>query len=232
MTDQLTALRDSLETQAREAEAAFTPMADTSPSVRAAFDTMRKASRDLRVLANTTAMQVAKLEADDLTPEDGKQRLLAETRAAARDQYRKLQSKLDGATVVLEAAAHAAALPPIPRDREALVRDEAVLRMSNATNPVKALEEVARLGGEMSAIAASSWGESYLVAKGVPPREAKRLHREVVQVAAIDTATRSGDAKVAAAAKTYFALNTAKKASFIHLNLAGDDLKAAGVDWK
>lgn len=232
MTDPLTALRDSLDAQAREAEAAFAPHANGHSLIRGAFQTITATNRELRALANTAALKLHELEENDLMPEAGKVRLMTETREGARAQYEQLRQKLDGALAVLETATRDAALPRVPRDREALVRDEAVMRMSGTTDPVKALEELAALGGDLGALAASGWGESYLRAKGLSPAEAKRMHREVVQVVAIDAAAKSADTTVAANAKAYFALPHVKKAALIHLNRAGDDLKAAGVDWK
>lgn len=211
MTDQIAALRDSLEKQASEATSAFAPHARHNTLVNGAYETVCSANRELRTLANTTALKLRELEANDLLPELGKQRLLRETRSDARERYQALKRQLDGALAVLETAAFNAALPPVPRDREALVRDEAVLRMSGTNDPVRALEELAGLGGELGALAASSWGESYLRAKGLSPAEAKRMHRQVVQVSAIHAATKSPDTQLAAPAKAYFALTDVKK---------------------
>lgn len=227
--DQMAALRKTLEHKAHAAATAFAPHANGSRLVRGAYDTMTTTLREMRNLASATQVKVDRLEADDLTPEAGKQRLLGETRAEARAEFERLRQKMDGALAVLEDAVHAAALPPVPRDREAHARDEAVMRMSSASDPLQALEEVASLGGELSAVAASSWGESYLVAKGVKPQEARRLHRSVVQVAAINAAMRTGDTPAGRAAQAYFALPEARKAAVIHLNMAADDLKAAGA---
>jgi len=229
MADQIADLRNSLEKQASEATSAFAPHACHNTLVNGAYETVCSANRELRTLANTTALKLRELEANDLLPEAGKARLLAETRSEAKERYQELHRKLNGALAVLETAAFTAALPPVPRDREAAARDEALMRMLGTNDPVRALEEVASLGGEMSAVAASSWGESYLRAKGLSPAEAKRMHREVVQLVAVHAATNSADQRQAAQAKAYFALPAVRKAATIHLNLASDDLKAAGV---
>jgi hypothetical protein len=224
------ARRDILETTVFKEEQAFKPHADSHSLIRSAYDVVADAGSALRTLGGDAAGKVRDIENNDYMNPDAKRRLLAEARSDAASAYARVRDRLNNAVDVMEATAFSAAIPRIAHDREALARDEALMLLSSTSDPVSGLEELASRGGEMSALAASSWGESYLRAKGVSARQATKMHREVVQVSAVHAVmTSDGDPKTKAAAEAYFALTHMKRAVACRVAMACDDLALAGV---
>ena len=93
----------------------------------------------MTVVSNSAALRVRQLREDDLTPEAGRQRLIAEALAEGGKKRDAARARMRAAREVLAAKARAAALPTLDPKREAAAREELCLLASGTRDPVDVL---------------------------------------------------------------------------------------------
>lgn len=202
MTDQLTEhiqkLKDEIEADEAAALVKWRRHIGVSGGVREMYNIFTEAAYDAKAAARTTQSRVEALRADDVMNPEGRKRLVAEAIADGKAKVKKHQERMGAALKVLEAQLYVCALPRLDRTREAAARDEFRLIMDRTRDPVGTILELAQRDDEIGAVAASSYGESYLRGSGV--YDAKDL-AEKVRNAAAASADRSSDPGRCAAAE-------------------------------
>ncbi len=201
--------------------------AGLGPSAAETFREYERAAQEMTVVSNSAALRVRQLREDDLTPEAGRQRLIAEALAEGGKKRDAARARMRAAREVLAAKARAAALPTLDPKREAAAREELCLLASGTRDPVDVLLELAAGDDELAGVAVSRYGESLLRAKGV--HKAPELHR-AVEDQAVHAARQSADPKRQAAAAAYAALGELDKGMGVAESLADNALEDEGVE--
>ena len=175
-----------------------TTYADTLAGLIAqGFTEFRKAGGQQHTVAREAADTIRALRADDTLYPDGRDRLVREARSKADDQLTALRTQQQSALEFLRTSLTARALPGVSNDREMPARDEARMVLDGAPDPIVAMMELARRHDEVSALVSSSWGESYLRARGVS--QAPDAH-ENIRTIALDANAEHPDPQVSTAA--------------------------------
>jgi hypothetical protein len=182
MTDQLKELQEQIAASEQAHLAKWRGRSGVTHTARELYKNLEAAASQAKMAANTAQSKVDRLRADDLMPVAGKRRLVAEALAQGKADVKKHTDRMAATLLVLDAELGTAALPRLDPQREAFARDELRLRLDGAADPVAVLFELAQGDGELAAVAVSSYGESYLRAKGIP--RAKEAHAGVRNVAA------------------------------------------------
>ncbi len=177
--------------------------------------------------AKETRATRAKLRADEVTKPEVLQRRHGEAREAGDQQFAASVRAADALRTSLVTLMKAVATPQIPAGREAAARQELYMLVKNSPDPELAMREAVQRGGELAAVAASSYGESLLRAQGAhKPVEA---HKAIVDVARA-VAIKSDDPTTREAAEVLRAIDGPEGLDAMHvpsLALARWDLEAA-----
>jgi len=197
------------------------------PSAHEAYREYEKAASELRMVSNGAAVRISQLQKDDLTPEEGRKRLIAETRDKARKEREAARKRMDAALTILETQARIAAMPKLDPKREAAARDELRLLTDSAADPARVLIELAQRDDELGGVAVSSYGESLLWAKGV--RDAAKMH-DAVRNVATGSAKLSADPERQAGYAAYSHLTDLRKATALVESAANSMLEDLGID--
>jgi len=171
MTDRsqqnMEALRAKIEADEAANLAAFRKHSGVTHSARETFKTYEAAASNAKKAANSAQYKVEQLRADDTMNPVGRSRLVKETIEKGRAEVKKQQDRMEATLQVLKAELSTAALPRLDKSREMAARDELRMILDGAPDPVGAMAELAGGDDELAAVAVSSYGESYLRAKGV-----------------------------------------------------------------
>lgn len=228
MTTQQEDLRDRLLVESEARLNQWRSLARQAPVVARAFDAVDKLTQEIRRDALGARLTAERYAGDDTMYPQGRQRLLAESNAKAQDTYRKQQAALGVALAALEQTVRVALTPQVAKDREALARDELRMVLDGAPDPVLAMAEIAKNGGELAAVAVSSYGESYLRAKGTTNApHAASLVRDVAFQSAAEAAVKAEDANLRALGTAALAMGELASVRAAAISLAGDDLLMA-----
>jgi hypothetical protein len=226
-TEEQQAIIDRLDTEERTALDGWRrAFAGQSPTVREAFADFAKAGEQIKMVARGAAVRVAALREDDMSNPEGIRRQIVELQRQTADQIKHLRKWQDASLAVLESTLRVHSLPPVPSEREMLARDELLLIVNSSPDPVTALMELAQRGGELGAVAASSYGESLLRAKGV--LRAPVMHEHICTVARAAN-TKHPDPAVATAAQALFKMSELEKARAAGRYVVDATLTEAGV---
>jgi hypothetical protein len=182
----------------------------------------------MRNLARETAGKVEYLAADDTMFPEGRERLIREAGDVARKEMRRLGGAQDAALAVLEKEMELAAMPRLDSGREMPARDEARMILDGHPDPLTMMCELAQSGGELAAVVAGSFGESYLRARGVPAKDVAKQH-SVVRLQSLMAARSSSEPKAAKAARARFAMGDLRSIAGIARHGARETLESAGV---
>lgn len=160
-----------LDSASRDLEATRADLsADALPAqVRGVATKATKAIAEIRGHVHAAAADLDALAANDLIPDKGRDRLLAEKRAAATQAVHSLDSMADVALTVLEAGLTKAAQPAFPADADRPeARERFRMLVDGADDPAAMVRElVGDPAPELAAIAASGYARDYLRSKGV-----------------------------------------------------------------
>jgi hypothetical protein len=171
------------------------------------------ATSRIRMEVNGAVHAVNQLRANDMIPEEGRRRLIAERMAKAEQAVAEELPKVDAALHVLDAQLANAAMAPV--QDPGLGRMDAAMILDGAS-PDQLDSLMARLAArqdDVGAIVASTWGADYLRSRGIHEDLVTAMHA-AVRVAAVDAATTSTDRNRAAAAEHHRGL--------VHLRQARD----------
>ncbi|NLE22081.1 MAG: hypothetical protein GX624_04795 [Actinobacteria bacterium] len=226
--DQIQKHRDSISAQMRASHAHWRKLAHAlGPTARATFEAYEAAVRELRQASDSAALRVKQLREDDMLPDAGRRRLIAETLSEAAKKRSAARARMRAARDVLAAKARSAALPKLAKDREAAAREELRMLTSGAEDPASVLLELAQRDDELGAVAVSSYAESLLRAKGVP--SAPAVYAAVCDHA-VDAARRSADPARQVAAAAHVALGELDRAMSCAEAAANAMLEDEGVE--
>jgi hypothetical protein len=150
--------------------------------------------------------------------------MLNVVREQTADTIQDLRQRQDAAIAVLRATLTTNALPPVAPEREMPARDELRMVLDSAADVELAMLEIAQRGGELAAVVTSTWGESYLRARGV--QRAPEAHGRVRNVA-LGANTQHSDPVVRRAANALFKLTDLEKARDATTYIANSGLEEA-----
>lgn len=175
---------------------------------------------EVRQHVHRAAGRLDALAADDLIPERGKARLIKEAGAAAAAALREVDNRSSVAIDALEAGLTALAQPAFPAGADrGEAREELRLILDAAGDPAGAMRELAAGPDQrLAALAAGSYGASYLRSRGVP--------EDIIRATAVfaaQAALRSDDPARRAAARALSKVDSLRKArmkSFMAANFA------------
>lgn len=230
MTDIYQEARDALDVREQEFDSAWSSThADATHMTTLCTAQLRDVAGRMKQVAANTAATLAQLNANDLMPREGRDRLIRECKEQAHLQMASLDRQQATIRAALAKELTSAALPKMPKDRELPARQELLMLLQGSKDPVALLTELAAKGGELGAAACSSFGESYLRAQGMRPRDAIDNH-SLAQSVAVANAVNSPDPAQARAARAYAALGTLSQWTTCTREAAWGDLRDAGVE--
>jgi len=220
--------RDAVLIEAERRLSQWRGLTRQAPVLARAFDAVDKLTQEIRRDAIGARLTAERYAANDEMYPAGRARLIAEARDKGRATFKSQQAALGTALAALEQTVRAALVPQVPKDREALARDELRMVLDTAPDPVLAMAEIAKNGGELGAVACSSYGESYLRAKGTTNApQAAGLVRDVAYRAAAEAASKAEDAGLRALGTAALSMDELSAVREAAVSLAGDDLQAA-----
>ncbi len=227
-TPQYDELRDKLLVDSEARLSQWRTMARQAPVIARALQTVDTLVQDIKRDALGARLTAERYAGDDTMYPQGRQRLIAESNAKAKATSRNHQVALGVALAALEQTVRVALTPQVPKDREALARDDLRLRLDGAPDPVLAMAEIAKNGGELAAVAASSYGESYLRAKGTTNApQAASLVRDVAFRSAAEAAVKADDTQLRALGTAALSMDELRDVGTAAVSLASDDLQVA-----
>jgi hypothetical protein len=185
-------------------------------------------SRQMKQTAANAASVINGLKENDTMAPEGKLRLISEATSAAKAKMAKLEATQRAVEAAVAKDLTAAALPQVDAAREQLARQELLMLLQSSPNPEALLIDLASKGGELAGVAVSSFGESYLRAQGMKPKDAVDAH-SLIEVSAVAAAVSSPNPAQAKAAQAYAALPTLSKWSTVVRSSSWNPLVEAGV---
>jgi hypothetical protein len=202
--------------------------ADATVAVRQGFDQLISAGRAMTATGAEYAAKLKQLRDDDLMYPEGRDRLLESTAAEARLKMNKLDETQRNVLAFMDRELTVTCLPKMPPGREMAARDEARMILDGSPDPAQTMGELAVRHDELAAAIVGSYGESYLRAKGMSPKDAAEDH-SLVQMQAVGAARNSADPAVVAAANAYGALPKLQGLAAVQREVAWTPLDEAGV---
>lgn len=190
------------------------PLAETfsdaalSAGVRKAAKDALDAVGEVRMHVHGTVAQVDALTRNDLLPDKARDRLVREARQAGGQALSQVADRSETALKLLEAGLTAEAQPEFPQgaDREE-ARQELRMLLDGSPDPAATIREVAAgTDPRLAALAAGSYGASYLRSRGVP--------EDVIAQTAVFTAqaaVKTGDPRRQAAARALIRVADVRK---------------------
>jgi hypothetical protein len=224
VTPQLEQLREQITAKEQATIEAYRRHSGVTHAAGELFKNYEAAARQAKAAANGARSTVERLRADDTIPADSRRRQVREALATGRADVKRWQDRMDDALVVLKAHLAVDAVPRVDPKRETPAREELRMVLDGAVDPVATMIELAQHDDELGAAAASSYGESYLRAKGTP--KAKEAHQQVRAVAAA-SARFSNDPTRRAIGEAHGAVGELDKAMGCTHQIARADLEAA-----
>jgi outer membrane murein-binding lipoprotein Lpp len=174
---------------------------NATPGQRSWFANFEKSLQDARISARGARLTAERFAADDTLYPQGRRRLIEEARDKALAEQQAHLAAAGTMLAALKQSLRASLLPHLDPAREMPARDELRLILDHAADPFDAMAKIVQDGGELAAVACSSYGESYLRAQGVT--HSKDAHGVVVDtayLAGIKAGARSDDPQTRAAA--------------------------------
>ncbi len=129
MTDQLQELRDRIRESQAEALSRWRPLSGVTYSIRETYKTLEANLTKALQAAASAQYRVEVLRDDDLMNPAGRERLIREAIEKGKSEVRKYQSTADAAVLIIKAQLQEAALPRVDPAREAMVRQELMMRV-------------------------------------------------------------------------------------------------------
>lgn len=155
----------------------------------------------VRAHVHRAAGRLDALAVDDLIPEKGRERLTRETKAATAAALREVDARTATNLDLLEAGLTAAAQPAFPEGADrGEARQELLMLLAAADDPATAIRQIAGGSDErLAALAAGTFGTTYLRSRGVDERTIQNTAVFVAQGALTSTDPRRRAAATALA---------------------------------
>lgn len=190
MSSQLEKLREDIRRTESEKLLKFRSHTGVNQGVRDGYKAYETAVAAAKRAAQAAEARVKQLREDDSIFPDGKRRMIQQAIETAKSEVKTQQGRAEAAMKIIHASLHVAAQPKLDRTREMAARDELRLILDNSRDVTGTMLDLAQRDDELGAIAVSSYGESYLRAKGV--QDAKGAMERIRTVAAA-SASKSND---------------------------------------
>jgi hypothetical protein len=190
---------------------------ELSDGVRRAAADALDAISEVRGRVHTTAAHLDALAVNDLLPDRGRDRLTRETRTVAGQALDAIADRSETALKLLEAGLMAAAQPAFPdgQDREE-ARQELRMLLDASEDPAQTIRRLAAGADQrLAALAAGSYGSTYLRSRGIPEPVITATATFAAQAA-----TASSDPRRAAAARALVQVAHVRKLRSKALNAA------------
>lgn len=188
---ELQAAYEQLQVAEEREHSAFYRVGYQSPilAVRDAYSQFRQARAEIAAVGRVEAAEIKRLKADDTIFPQGKQRLVNEAKERANASIASAYKRAQDAAAEIKRHLFDASMPKLNGAREVPTRDEVRMVLDAAPDPVAVMAELAQGDGDSAGLVTSSWGESYLRARGVhDPKAQIRAVRESALRSAADSA--------------------------------------------
>jgi len=209
MTDQLAQIHERIEQIEAEKLTAWRRLSGATTTTRELYVTYESASSAAKKAARSAQAEVERLRADDTMYPEGRKRLIAEAIAKGNAEVKKQRDRMETAIEVLKAHLSESAVPRLDKAREMPARDELRLILDGSPDPAVMMMQLAQRDDELGAVAASSYGESYLRGRGIP--KAQEAAQSIRGVAAA-SAVRSADVQRRAIGEAFAQIGTLEQA--------------------